>query len=305
MVKKSENTNLHNARKAKNDEFYTKLSDIEKELVNYRPFLKDKIVLCNCDDPEWSNFTKHFTNLFLVYGLKKLICTHYDKNGESYKIEYYLDENNNIKPKITPLEGDGDFRSDECIELLKQADVVVTNPPFSLFIEYVNQLIKYDKKFLIIGNKNAITYKDIFKLIKENKIWLGYTIPSNFYINLDGDLGNIQGLTRWFTNFDIEKRHETLDLYKKYNENDYPKYDNYDCIEVGKVRDIPCDYYGLMGVPITFLDKYNPEQFEIISDSRYHDGKDEADDINIVNGKQLYRRILIKKNQGFNDEFEW
>ena len=198
----------------------------------------------------------------------------------------------------------GDFRSQDCIELLKQSDIVVTNPPFSLFREYVAQFVEYKKKFVIIGNKNAITYKEIFTLIKENKIWLGYSIANEFLKPVETDgirkiitTKEVNGLTRWFTNLDIKKRHEifeTIYTYAKYPEK-YPKYDNYDAINVDKTIDIPMDYDGVMGVPITFLDKYNPEQFEILGDSRYHDGQDFSDDINFINGKGLYRRILIKK----------
>ncbi len=303
------NTNLKAAKKNKNDEFYTELSDIENELKHYKDFFKDKVVLCNCDDPRVSNFFHYFSYNFEYLGLKKLITTCYknkdvnlfskNENEVAIYLEYTGDTNKNRVPDtneidIKPLKGDGDFRSDECIELLKQADIVCTNPPFSLFREYVAQLVEYNKKFIIIGNKNAITYKEIFKLIKENKIWLGYSTPKNF-IQPDGSLGKLGGLTRWFTNLEISKRQERLDLYKKYNLNEYQKYDNYDAINVDKVSDVPVDYDGVMGVPITFLDEYNPDQFEILGDSRYHNGQNFADDINIINGKLLYRRILIKK----------
>ena len=305
------NTNLQNANKAKNDEFYTQLVDIENELKHYKQHFKDKIIFCNCDDPFESNFFKYFAMNFNYLGLKKLICTCYstspvawtyfslldNKNIEVFKedskkpykieisevddynndgavdladVEYLL---KNKKNTLTVLNGDGDFRSNECIELLKQADVVVTNPPFSLFREYVAQLIEHEKKFLIIGNINAITYKEIFKLIKEDKIWGGYifnkTLEFGVPIDYKGEIkngkkyGKVPSIT-WFTNLPTTKRAEGLILYKNYIPNEYPKYDNYNAINVNKVTDIPCDYYGYMGVPITFLDKYNPEQFEII-----------------------------------------
>lgn len=272
------NKNLHQANKNKNDEFYTQLCDIENELRHYKVFFKDKVVLCNCDDPRVSNFFHYFSYNFEYLGLKKLITTCYknqdmnlfstNSSERAVYLEYEGDKNGDRVPSIDEigikhLKGDGDFRSKECIELLKQADVVVTNPPFSLFREYVAQLMEYNKKVIIIGNKNAITYKEIFKLIRENKLWLGYTTPSNF-LQPDGTMGNLVGLTRWFTNIDISKRYNRLDLYKKYTPEEYLKYDNYDAINVNKVGDIPVDYDGVIGVPITFLDKYNPNQFEII-----------------------------------------
>ena len=308
------NTNLQNANKAKNDEFYTQLVDIENELKHYKQHFKDKIIFCNCDDPFESNFFKYFAMNFNYLGLKKLICTCYstspvawtyfslldNKNIEVFKedgkkpykieisevddynndgavdladVEYLL---KNKKNTLTVLNGDGDFRSNECIELLKQADIVVTNPPFSLFREYVAQLIEYNKKFLIIGNKNSITYKEFFSLIMRNMVWIGYEQPSKF---LDGDgkiTSQVQGLCRWFTNLDITKRHENLILYKNYSTVEYPKYDNYNAINVDKVTDIPCDYYDVMGVPITFLDKYNPKQFEILG---YTSGRNEFNEL--------------------------
>lgn len=305
MAELAKNTNFNKASKAKNDEFYTQLSDIERELKHYKKHFKDKIVYCNCDDPRISNFFHFFSYNFEKLGLKKLIATCYknqnmdlfsENNSErAIYLVYEGDKNGNMVPDtkeigIKELNGDGDFRSKECIELLKQADIVVTNPPFSLFREYVSQLLEYNKKFLIIGNGNSITYKEIFKNIQENKIWLGATKPQLFLIDNkesfakycnDGNKHIIEGKefwavnisvgtpTYWFTNLDISKRHEDIILYKNYNGNEveYPKYVNYDAIEVGKVKDIPIDYPGEMGVPITFLDKYNPEQFEIIGSS--------------------------------------
>lgn len=298
------NSNLHSAKNAKNDEFYTQLVDIENELKHYKQHFKDKVVYCNCDDPRISNFFHYFAHQFEVLGLKRLIATCYknqnidlfsqnDSEQAAYLI-YDGDKSGNHIPdkdeiQVNYLKGDGDFRSQECIELLKQADIVVTNPPFSLFREYVAQLVEYNKKFLIIGNKNAITYKEIFPLIKDNQMWLGYTPMgidmlfdvsdeyaqflqqnkkqgSSFRI-IDGKV-KARAQACWFTNLDHSKRHEKLILYKHYSPEEYPHYDNYNAIEVSKTAEIPQDWDGAMGVPITFLDKYNPEQFEIIGYSR-------------------------------------
>ncbi len=273
------NKNLTDAKKAKNDEFYTQRADIEAELSHYEKHFRNKIVYCNCDDPEESEFWKFFVRVFQPWGLKKLIATHYDPNVHnfSYKLEAMSDKNKKFtmyeEPIKTPLPCNGDFRSKACIELLKEADIVVTNPPFSLFREYVAQLMEYGKKFVIIGNMNAITYKEFFPLVKDNKVWIGYMHLKHF-LQPDGTIktfGNIM----WFTNLDIKKRHVPIDLrgnYYKGHEDKYPKYDNYDAINVDKVADIPIDYDGVMGVPITFLDKYCPEQFEIVTFRK--DGKD-------------------------------
>ena len=295
MAKKSQNTNLTLAKANKKDEFYTQLSDIERELKHYKKHFKDKVVLCNCDDPRVSNFFHFFSYNFEKLGLKKLIATCYksqdsdlfsQNNSErAIYLEYTGDKNGNNVPDaeeigIKHLQGDGDFRSKECIELLKQADIVVTNPPFSLFREYVSQLVEYDKKFVIIGNLNALTYRDIFKLIKENKLWFGHSIhsgdrefrvPQDYPLNAAGsrvdEEGNkyirVKGV-RWYTNLDFNERHEDLILYKNYTPEEYPKYENFDAINVDVTKDIPVDYAGAMGVPITFIDKYNPDQFEII-----------------------------------------
>ena len=258
------NTNLHKAKNAKNDEFYTQLTDVAKELMHYKHHFKDKTVFCNCDDPTWSAFWKYFHLNFEALGLKKLISTHYDKTEPTYKMEYTGGDDNDIEVGVkTPLEGNGDFRNQECLALLDEADIVVTNPPFSLFREYVACLMEHKKKFLIIGNKNSITYKEFFPLIKDDKIWIGYNSPSEFDTP-DGMTKKVQGLCRWFTNLDIAKRHEKLILWKNYSPDEYPTYDNYDAVNVDKVEQIPVDYDGFMGVPITFLDKYNPEQFEIL-----------------------------------------
>jgi hypothetical protein len=290
MAKSSSNRNLHSAKTSKKDEFYTQLSDIERELRHYKDHFRGKVVLCNCDDPRVSNFFHFFSYNFENFGLKKLIATCYKNqdadlfsqhNSErAIYLEYTGDKNGDNIPNpeeigIRELKGDGDFRSKECIELLKESDIVVTNPPFSLFREFVSQLIEYDKKFIIVGHQNAISYKEIFKLIKENKLWLGYgfTGGAGHFINTQyedyataGDhkegMIRVSGVT-WFTNLDINKRHEDLILYKNYTPEEYPTYDNYDAINVDKTKDIPMDYAGSIGVPITFLDKYNPDQFEI------------------------------------------
>lgn len=299
------NKNLTAAKRAKNDEFYTRLTDVEKELIHYRPHFKDKTVFLNCDDPTYSAFWRHFHKLFAVYGLKKLIATHYeyDENVHSYAMVYEGGSDNDVSTGIRiELEGNGDFRSDGCIEFLKESDIVVTNPPFSLFREYVAQLVEYGKKFLIIGNMNAITYKEIFPLLKDGVMWLGNkSLGSEMYFHVSSEYQNwlrenktegsaykivnneLMGRMAaacWFTNLDIKKRHEELFLSSTYYKKDgfvpqasldrWPHYDNYDAIEVSKVKDIPVDYAGVMGVPITFLDKYNPEQFEIIKIGRAH-----------------------------------
>ncbi|MGB2153415.1 MAG: adenine-specific methyltransferase EcoRI family protein [Flavobacteriaceae bacterium] len=284
------NKNLHKAKNNKKDEFYTQLVDIERELKHYKNHFKNKVVYCNCDDPRMSNFFHYFSYNFEDLGLKKLITTCYQNqhrdlfsqhNSErAIYLEYYGDLNKNKVPDleeigIQTLKGDGDFRSAESIALLQQADIVVTNPPFSLFREYVAQLIEQNKKFVIIGHQNAITYKEIFPLIKENKMWLGFGFrggAGHFISNYEDTAtanDRKEGMIRvsgvhWFTNLDIAKRHEDLILYKTYTPEDYPKYDNYDAINVDKTKEIPMDYKGAMGVPITFLDKYNPEQFEIL-----------------------------------------
>ena len=340
------NTNLHAANKAKKDEFYTQLPDIENELRHYKKHFMDKTVFCNCDDPYESNFFKYFAMNFNALGLKKLIATCYSgspvaerqlslfeeenteqtKTGVPHKIvisevtdlngdgatnladvEWLMKNDKNV---LTRLKGNGDFRSAECIELLKQADIVVTNPPFSLFRQYVEQLMCFRKKFLIIGNVNAVTYKEVFPLIKNNQIWLGpsitsgdrkFNVPDSYSLNaagcgIDPDgrrFIRVKGV-RWFTNLDHKKRHEPLDLYKRYTPEEYPKYDNYDAINVDKTSEIPMDYDGVIGVPITFLDKYSPDQFEILGneyDLKIEKGR------GYINGKRMYGRIFIRKIQ--------
>lgn len=329
------NKNLNKAKEAKKDEFYTQIEDINNEVCHYREHFRGKTVLCNCDDPRVSNFFKYFACNFEFLGLKKLIATCYKNidpdlfsEGECERAVYLVyegDKNGNHIPdddeiEVLPLEGNGDFRSAECIEFLKEADIVVTNPPFSLFREYVAQLIKYDKKFLIIGNQNALSTKDIFPLIQQNKVWLGYGFKgkaAHFISNYKdtataGDhkegMIRVSGVT-WYTNLEIKKRHEDLILYKKYNPEEYPQYINYDAIEVPKTELIPMDYYGKMGVPITFMDKYNPEQFEIIGISLVL-GTNKPKDLPKdkqggpafylkQNGeyKRLYTRIVIQRKQ--------
>lgn len=325
IAEKTLNRTLHIAKSSKKDEFYTQLSDIESELKHYKEHFKNKVVFCNCDDPRVSNFFHYFSYNFENLGLKKLITTCY-KNQETdlfgqvesetaVFLEYTGDKNGNNIPDaeeigVKALKGDGDFRSKESIDLLKQADIVVTNPPFSLFREYVDQLVKYDKKFLIIGNINAITYKEIFKLIKENKAWLGinmgrgisgFIVPDHYELygtetNIDSFGNRIISPNNclWLTNLDTFKRHEDINLTKTYygNEIEYPKFDNYDAINVNKTQDIPKDYKGVMGVPITFLHKYNPEQFELIKFRKGNDEKDLS-----INGKCPYFRILIRNKK--------
>lgn len=259
---------LDSAKRVKNDEFYTRFDDIQLELNHYRDQFRGKIVYCNCDDPAESHFSDFFKLNFDYYGLKKLICTRYAKSDlflqfdNVRRIGYKLEITGKDKCEKIDLVADGDFRSKECIELLKEADIVCTNPPFSLFREYIHQLMYYHKKFLIIGNINATTYQEVFPLIMNNKVWGGYTKPTQF-INPSGKiekLGNVQ----WWTNLDVLKRHEELVLYETYSPEKYPRFDNYDGINVDKTTEIPKDYDGVMGVPISFLDKYNPDQFEII-----------------------------------------
>ena len=350
------NRNLNAASRAKKDEFYTQIRDIENEMYHYQHHFKDKVVLCNCDDPYESDFFKYFMIYFNQLGLRKVIATcyagspivqteldffgtqnynpHFDKRTQAIKLEVtevtdlngdgaadladvklLLENNRNV---VTYLEGNGDFRSPECVDALKEADIVVTNPPFSLFREYVAQLVAYDKKFLIIGNINCITYKEIFPLIKENKLWLGYGFNGgNAYLRLpngqykefaEGVFNAETGLVKfrnlhWFTNLDVRKRHEDILLFKRYAEEPelFPRYDNYDAIEVSKTAFIPCDYFGVMGVPITFLDKYNPAQFEILGctyvygDCGCH--KDGTSWGAKINGKDIYKRLFIRRRQ--------
>lgn len=312
----AKNTNLNTAKEKKDDEFYTQLFDIENELQHYKHHFENKVVLCNCDDPFESNFFLYFALNFNHLKLKKLISTCYQGSAISkekglthgYKIEVtevkdldgdgmITNKDIDLMLKLNPpvaLQGDGSFESDECVELLKECDICCTNPPFSRFRDFISLLMTHDKKFLIIGSWNSVSCKDIFPLIKDNKIWLGCN-PVKTFIKPDGTHKTFGNIT-WFTNLDTVKRHQKLDLYMEYkgNENHFPKYDNYDAIEVGKVKEIPKDYDGVMGIPITFLDKYNPEQFEIIGNEL---------SLNIprgrgyVNGKRMYARVFIKRRK--------
>lgn len=313
------NANLSNAKRAKNDEFYTQLSDIENELKHYKSHFAGKVVYCNCDDARKSNFFRFFQKKFNDYGLKKLITTSYNENGHGSVLVYEGDTNGNGKlddneVKVSELKGNGDFRSEECIELLKESDIVVTNPPFSLFREFIATLVQYGKKFLVIGNNNAITNKEIFPLIKENKLWLGFSdnktmefvMPDSYekynYIDKKGrKIGKVPAIS-WFTNLEHSKRNDEIILYKKYTPEEFPKYDNYDAIEVSRVCEIPKDYNGVMGVPITFLGKYNPSQFEIVGltssskECTYGLLLSENQSTRAkINSKYIYARLLIKK----------
>ena len=355
------NSNLADSARNKQDEFYTQLSLIENELSHYKEHFKDKVVFCNCDDPFESNFFKYFAMNFNVLGLKKLIATCYATSpiiytqlfgiGEEvaaksrrkkkpYKVvvTQVKDENGDgridladveclLKNKsiVALLKGNGDFRSPECIELLKEADIVVTNPPFSLFREYMAQLIEYNKQFLIIGNQNNVCYSDIFPLIRDNKVWLGYNnghfwfkVPdsyeekkTDFKIDEHGQKWRRMGNICWFTNLDIQKRHEDMPLFRNYTPEAYPIYDNYNAIEVSKTADIPCDYYGVMGVPITFMQYYNPNQFKILGQTHSSDISENTEKLRTdckhkhrgrINGKEKYARILIQRKQGVDDE---
>lgn len=343
--KKILNKNFQQAKMSKEDEFYTQLSDIEKELKYYKKHFKNKVVYCNCDDPRVSNFFHYFSYNFEKLDLKKLIATCYkNQNRDLFSqndsenailLEYTGDKNGNNKPDpeeigTTALKGDGDFRSKECIEILNQADIVVTNPPFSLFREYIAQLVESEKKFLIIGNQNAITYKEVFNYIRENKVWVGYKsgdmafqVPeyyepraTRYWQDETGQKWRSLGNICWFTNLDISKRHEDLILFKKYDPEEFPTYDNYDAINVNKVSDIPMDFKGIMGVPITFINKYNPDQFEIlgITDRQNTSGlrskkytKEDDPKFNDLNArsvlkigntyKAVYARLLIKNKR--------
>jgi hypothetical protein len=347
------NSNLSSSRSDKADEFYTQLSLIESELKNYKEHFRGKVVFCNCDDPFESNFFKYFAINFNSIGLKKLIATCYamspivytqlnlfgdeivvskaEGKKKPYKIEIteVKDETGdgrvgladveyllkNRKNALTLLQENGDFRSAECIELLRQSDIVVTNPPFSLFREYMAQLVEYRKDFLIIGNQNAITYREIFPLIRDNKIWLGYknghfwfAVPetyeekaTDFKIDENGQKWRRMGNICWFTNLDIEKRHEDMTLFRTYSPDVYPKYDNYNAIEVNRTADIPCDYYEAMGVPITFMQYYNPKQFQIIGATE-SEGKGFSNELwlggvaqPVIEGKRVYKRLFIKQ----------
>ena len=319
---------LNSAKASKKDEFYTSLEDIDRELRHYTHHFQGKTVLCHCDDPRVSNFFAYFAYNFERLGLRRLITTCYksqtpdlfsqNASEQAVYLIYDGDRNGNHEPDpeeigIHSLQGDGDFRSPECVELLRQADIVVTNPPFSLFREYVAQLFEYGKRFLIVGHQNAITYKEIFPLIMQNRLWLGYGFKggAGHFISHYQDVATagdhregmirVSGVT-WFTNLETDRRHEEMVLYKHYSPELYPHYDNYDAIEVSKTVDIPCDYPGVMGVPITFLYKYNPDQFEILGctesegkglSNGIYNGK-LPDSQPVLGGGRLYKRLFIK-----------
>lgn len=347
------NKNLHVSRAGKTDEFYTQKDTVEAELGNYWQHFAGKVILCNCDDPYESEFFKYFARSFNELKLKKLIATCYvdspivqtelnfegtlnenpafdkkrnairfdvtevpDLNGDGAidldDVKLLLENNRNV---VTYLNGDGDFRSPECLAALDEADIVVTNPPFSLMKEYLPRLVNSGKKFLILGNMNHVTFKEIFPYFIDNKIWLGcnsghfwFKVPdyyaakaTDFKIDETGQKWRRMGNICWFTNLDFQKRHEPLQLFRRYSSEEYPRYDNYDAIEVSRTVDIPKDYWGVMGVPITYLASHCPEQFEILGTTRYHDGQDFSDDINYINGKQTYTRILIRKISDIGD----
>ena len=316
------NAKLHRAKHEKNDEFYTQYSDVEAELANYGRHFSGKAVYCNCDDPGQSAFWKYFHLNFDRLGLKKLVATHYRAGGGTYRMDYEGGDDGDMSTGAAMLlNGDGDFRSPECLDALDECDIVVTNPPFSLFREYVRTLVSYKKKFLVIGNMNCVTYKEIFPLIRDNEMWLGtnarggtrkgntmwFGVPDNieakdFILGRDGTR-LVQVSAWWFTNLDHAKRHEPLELSMEYSSDEYPRYDNYDAIEVGRTAGIPMDYDGAMGVPISFLDKYGPEQFEIVGTTE-SEGKGLSNGLfldcsivsqPLVNGRRVYKRVFIRR----------
>lgn len=318
----SNHKTLSGAKANQFDEFYTRIEDIENELRYYKPHFKGKTVLCNCDDPRVSNFFRYFSLNFEALGLKKLIATCYKNNEpdlfstksseQAVYIIYEGDKNGNYVPdpsemEVIPLKGDGDFRSDECVELLKECDIVCTNPPFSLWSEFVSLILRYHKKFLVLGNPNAVTYKDIFPYVKNNEIWVGVTkynvgmfyevpdyAPKYHHIENGKKIARVS-TSCWWTNLDNKRRKEKVILIKHYNPAEYPKYDNFDAIEVGDYRNIPMDYDGIMGVPITFMGHYNPEQFEIVGDAC--NGSDHEWDYfkPTIGGEFIYKRLLIRR----------
>lgn len=336
-MRNNNNVSLQSAKNTKNDEFYTTYEEIQRELINYIEQFYGKTVLCNCDNPFESNFCKYFIANFNILKLKRLICTSY-KSSEIAGIQLSLSSSNNenrtgyildvtcisdidlreksidkivLEKGVRQLKGNGDFASDECVEFLKEADIVVTNPPFSQFRDFITLLVKYKKKFLIIGNMNAITYKEIFPLVQNNMAWLGYhngemvfRVPANseprknrFWIDETGQKWRSLGNAMWFTNLDVMYRHKTMALTSVYSPDKYPHFDNYDAINVSRVAEIPCDYDGIMAVPLTILTKYNPEQFEIVGEANH--GSDNPYDLfkPLINGKEIFKRILIRKKK--------
>jgi len=329
VPKKTTNSSLNLARAEKKDEFYTQLQDIEKELIHYKSHFKGKTVFCNCDDPEESNFWRYFEMNFESLGLKKLISTHYHESKSTYKQEMFIDEAGERRIRKINLVQNGDFRSQESVAILQESDICVTNPPFSLFREFIAQLVEMDKNFLVIGSINALTTKEIFPLIKDKRLWIGqsirsgdreFRVPDDYPLQAAGYRVDKQGNkyirvkgVRWFTNMDYEERHRDIALYCKYHDDPskYPTYENFNAINVGKVKDIPIDYYGVMGVPITFLDKYSPDQFEIVmlangnartnvpldilNQVSYRQHPKDKGGVGIINGERVYARILIRR----------
>ena len=339
----NKNTNLQVAKRAKDDEFYTTYETVENEVLHYVDQFNNKTVLCNCDDPFESNFCRFFLRNFNVLKLKRLICTSYysskviatqlsfdnqskdsfdRKNGYVLDVTKFCDNSTELSDEyitnfllshkvIKRLNGDGDFRSSECIEYLKECDIVVTNPPFSLFKEIVSEIMRYGKSFLLIGNQNALTYKEIFPLIQNNEVWTGYQfgemkfrVPQSsepratrYWVDETGQKWRSLGNAMWLTNLDNDRRHEELPLTKKYNPQDHPKYDTYDAIHVKSITEIPYDYAGVMGVPITIVNRYNSEQFEIVGEANH--GSDNEFDLfkPTINGKEVFKRILIRNKR--------
>ena len=324
----NKNTNLHRAKKTKDDEFYTTYETVANELSKYKEQFTNKVVFCNCDDPLKSNFCKYFVDNFNFFGLKRLICTSYI-SSESLQTELLeihksqpkteqkygkilditeINDNFNLNKSVKWLKGNGDFQSDECTELLKECDIVVTNPPFSLFKKFILQIMKHNKKFLVIGNQNALTYKEIFPLVQSNQIWTGYKfgemkfrVPANseprstrYWVDETGQKWRSLGNAMWLTNLDNERRHETLKLFHKFNPQIHQKYDNFDAIHVRNITEIPFDYKGIMGVPITIINRYNSDQFEIVGEAN-HGCDNEFDFFKpTINGKETFKRILIR-----------
>lgn len=299
MALTSKNSNLHKAKKAKNDEFYTRYEDIEAEVMKYRKYFRDKVVYLPCDDPieKKSEFWSFFVNNFDAFGIKKLIATYYNENGKTYKIWIDRDTTNDGDIQQEDLAGDGDFRSPECVEILRECDIVCTNPPFSLMKEFLPLILKYNKQFLVIGPLTAITYKKIFPYVLEKRIWAGYNNVRHFK-DPEGD-DRTMGNTFWYTNLPNESLTKEIVLTKKYDSSKYDVFDERpDIININRVVDIPADYDGLMGVPISFFQgKYNPNQFEIVG--KIDNGSDSDFDFckSFVNGVEKFKRLVIRRKK--------